>query len=210
MRDLVIYGAGGLGRETAAIVARLNEKHRLWNFLGFLDDAKNAKPAASGLKVLGGLDFIRSFASPLDVAIAVAAPAGKRKLYETLKPLAHVHFPNLIDEHTEIAPCARLEEGAIVSHMCSISVDVTLGKCVFINTGSHIGHDSIVGDFCSIMSNVNVSGNVRLGENTTVGVGASILQGKTVGSNSTVGMGSIVVTNVPDNCTVFGNPARKL
>ena len=38
MHDLVIYGAGGLGREVAEIVRRINERHRFWNLLGFLDN----------------------------------------------------------------------------------------------------------------------------------------------------------------------------
>ena len=42
MHDLVIYGAGGLGREVAEIVRRINERHRFWNLLGFLDDGAEA------------------------------------------------------------------------------------------------------------------------------------------------------------------------
>ena len=54
MHDLVIYGAGGLGREVAEIVRRINERHRFWNLLGFLDDGAEAGTFSGGLPILGG------------------------------------------------------------------------------------------------------------------------------------------------------------
>lgn len=39
MKNLIIIGCGGFGREVAWLVERINEKEKHWNFLGFVDDA---------------------------------------------------------------------------------------------------------------------------------------------------------------------------
>ncbi|NLL37716.1 MAG: acetyltransferase [Fretibacterium sp.] len=210
MHDLVIYGAGGVGREVAEIVRRINERHRIWNFLGFLDDNEPAGTERENGTVLGDLEVAVNFERPLDVVIAIARPKSKKQIYEALKPLPHIHFPHIIDRDVTLSSKVHLEEGVIISHLCSLSLSVTLGRCVFLYTGSNIGHDSVIGDFCSVLSNVNVSGNVTVNSETLIGSGASILQGLRVGKNSTVGIGAVVLDDVPDNCTFLGNPAQKL
>ncbi|MBQ9565465.1 MAG: acetyltransferase [Synergistaceae bacterium] len=208
MHDLVIYGAGGLGREVAEIVRRINERHRFWNLLGFVDDAEGQENLG-GYVQLGGMDFLKTFGSPLDVALAIASPKAKRRIYGELKVCPHIHFPSVIDVDVTLSSRIEMEEGVILSHFCSVSVETRLGRCVFLNTGTHIGHDTVIGDFCSIMPSVDISGNVTVGEETLIGVGSVILQGKKIGARATVGMGSVVLADVPDNCTVLGNPARK-
>ena len=75
MHDLVIYGAGGLGREIAEVVRRINEQHYVWNFLGFVDDALSPPaPVWEGREVLGNMDFIRTFRGPLDVVLGIGSP----------------------------------------------------------------------------------------------------------------------------------------
>ena len=38
MKNLIIFGAGGFGRETAWAVERINKISPTWNLLGFMDD----------------------------------------------------------------------------------------------------------------------------------------------------------------------------
>ena len=40
MKDIAIYGAGGLGREVACLIRMINESKEIpeWNFIGFFDD----------------------------------------------------------------------------------------------------------------------------------------------------------------------------
>jgi acetyltransferase-like isoleucine patch superfamily enzyme len=49
---------------------------------------------------------------------------------------------------------------------------------------------------------------VSIGKGSVVGAGAIILPELAVGLNSVVGAGAVVTRDVPDNCLVFGNPAR--
>lgn len=47
-----------------------------------------------------------------------------------------------------------------------------------------------------------------IGDNVFLGAGCKILGDVTIGNNVVVGANSLVVTSVPDNCTVVGVPAR--
>ena len=55
LKNLVIIGAGGAGRETALIVEEINSVSKKWNLLGFIDDNKGLKGKyINGYKVIGG------------------------------------------------------------------------------------------------------------------------------------------------------------
>ena len=38
MKNIVIIGAGGVGREVSLIIQQINELEQTWNLLGFIDD----------------------------------------------------------------------------------------------------------------------------------------------------------------------------
>jgi acetyltransferase EpsM len=103
---------------------------------------------------------------------------------------------------------ACLAEGVVVSPFCFVASGASLETCCFLNVGSMVGHDSVLGPFCSVMPDVNISGGVTIKARAFIGVGAKILQGLSVGSDAVAGIGSIVVSNVRDGTTVMGNPAK--
>ena len=47
-----------------------------------------------------------------------------------------------------------------------------------------------------------------IGNGVIVGVGASILGNIYVGNNARIGAGSVVLKNLPSNCTAVGVPAK--
>jgi serine O-acetyltransferase len=94
----------------------------------------------------------------------------------------------------------------------------TIGKGVFIDHGMGvvIGETAIVGDYCLIYQNVTLGGTGKqtgkrhptLGKNVIVGTGAKVLGNINIGNNVRVGAGSIVLRDVPNDCTVVGIPGR--
>ena len=94
----------------------------------------------------------------------------------------------------------------------------TIGKGVFIDHGMGvvIGETAIVGDRCLIYQNVTLGGTGKqtgkrhptLGENVIVGTGAKILGNINIGNDVRIGAGSIVLRDVPNDCTVVGVPGR--
>ena len=208
MQNLVIYGAGGLGRELLGLLRAIDPDHERWRFLGFIDDAPTAEDSPRDEAVVGDKAWLTSVDEPTAVVLGIASPSVKATLYAELTKNPHIFFPVLVHPLAYVEPSASLAPGTVVSPFCFVAVNAQLGICTFLNAASQVGHDSCLGDFSSVMPSVNISGNVSIGTKTLIGVGSKILQGLTVGSNSTVGIGSVVLSNVPDHSTVMGYPAR--
>ncbi|MEW5820456.1 MAG: serine O-acetyltransferase [Cyanobacteriota bacterium] len=94
----------------------------------------------------------------------------------------------------------------------------TIGKRFFIDHGMGvvIGATTIVGDDCLLYQGVTLGGTGKetgkrhptLGNNVVVGSGAKVLGNITIGNNVRIGAQSVVITDVPNNCTVVGVPGR--
>ena len=55
MKNIVIIGAGGFGREVKVLVDDINKIRSTYNFLGFYDDGIEKGTLVNGYKVLGGI-----------------------------------------------------------------------------------------------------------------------------------------------------------
>lgn len=94
----------------------------------------------------------------------------------------------------------------------------TIGKRFFIDHGMGvvIGATTIIGDDCLVYQGVTLGGTGKetgkrhptLGDKVVVGSGAKVLGNINIGNNVRIGAGSVVITDVPDNCTVVGIPGR--
>ncbi len=94
----------------------------------------------------------------------------------------------------------------------------TIGKGLFIDHGMGvvIGETTEIGDNCTLYQGVTLGGTGKetgkrhptLGDHVMVGSGAKILGPFRVGSNSKIAAGAVVLSEVPDNSTCVGVPAR--
>jgi serine O-acetyltransferase len=93
-----------------------------------------------------------------------------------------------------------------------------IGRGVFIDHGMGvvIGETAIVGHYALIYQGVTLGGTGKgggkrhptLGENVVVGAGAKVLGNIDVGDGVRIGAGSVVLRDVPADCTVVGIPGR--
>ena len=74
----------------------------------------------------------------------------------------------------------------------------------------HIAHNCRVGQSSMIASSVILCGGVKVGDRCWISPHSTILQHLTIGANSTIGMGAVVIRNVKESTTVFGNPATDI
>ena len=89
---------------------------------------------------------------------------------------------------------------------------------MFIDHGNGviIGETTIIGDNVTLYQGVTLGGTGKeqgkrhptIGNNVMISAGAKVLGSFTVGENSKIGAGSVVLTEVPPNCTVVGVPGR--
>lgn len=100
----------------------------------------------------------------------------------------------------EIHPAARIGGGFFIDH----------------GNGVVIGETAIVGENVTLFHQVTLGGTGKetgkrhptLKDNIVVGGGAKILGNITIGNNVYVGANSVVLRDVPDDCTVVGIPGR--
>lgn len=212
MKRLVIYGAGGFGREVAWLVERINNNHVEWNVLGFIDDVKTEMygKTINGLSVLGGKEWFDTHKDEVYVTCAMGKSQSRHKIYSSLELLSHVKLATLVDPSVLMADTSSIGEGSIVCCGSRIMTNVTLGKGVVLNTGSAVGHDSVLDDYCTLLTNVMISGTVKIGENVEIGSGAFVLEFKTVGRDIIIAPLSSVLTDITASGIYAGNPARRI
>tara|TARA_A100001037_G_C15153911_1_gene642020 strand:- start:13714 stop:14634 length:921 start_codon:yes stop_codon:yes gene_type:complete len=120
-----------------------------------------------------------------------------------VKPDA-IRFPSLggviIEDNVEIGNNCVISRGTFG--------DTILGKRVLINDLAHIGNEVFISEGAVVTANTDVSSRVKIGKGCWIGQSASIRQGHVIGDGATVGMGAVVITDVPDDATVLGVPAK--
>lgn len=88
----------------------------------------------------------------------------------------------------------------------------TIGPGLFIQHGfATVIAAKSIGKDCWINQQVTIgfsngTDSPSLLDNVTINAGAKVIGNITVGANAKVGAGTVVVKNVPDNCTVVGGP----
>ena len=206
-KSFIVYGAGGLGREVR-ILAELSGR---WEkFMGFIDDGIRPGNPCDEAIILGGFEYLKSIRHDVDLLVGIANTKIKASIFKRTEGYSNIKTPTLIASDSYIEKDAVIGEGSIIGHFCFVSTKARLGRGTFLNTAAQVGHDSSLGDFCSLMPTVNISGNVTIGKETFFGVQSLILQGLTVGERAIIGAGSVAIKDVPPNCTVAGSPARVL
>lgn len=108
----------------------------------------------------------------------------------------------------------------LARHLTGIEIHpgAKIGRCLFIDHGMGIvfGETAEIGDNCTIYHQVTLGGTGKdtgkrhptIGNNVLIGAGAKILGPVYIGDNSRIAAGSVVLQNLPANCTAAGVPAN--
>ena len=210
MRPLVLYGAGGLGREVALLVRAANAQSPTWDLLGFVDDG--AENGAVGCDLLGGFDALAQLAGER-VDLAVAITIGNINTLELLSIRISETLPG-VEAVDLVHPDASVHADAIESGRGNIIAagarlaNVTLGSFNVINMNTVLGHDVNLGDFNLIHPGAVLNGEVEVGSRVTIGAGSVIIPRVSIGDGATIAIGAVVGRPVKAGEIVAGNPAR--
>jgi sugar O-acyltransferase (sialic acid O-acetyltransferase NeuD family) len=212
VRDLLILGAGGSGREVAEAIEDINSLGRKWNLLGFLDDdAEKHGKEFNGHPVLGAISTAVQYLN--SEFVVVLGNHRDLKLTKTVLDrlsLGDARFATIVHPTARLSKHAELGPGTMVLPNCVITANARIGRHVLLLFGSQIGHDCTVEDYVVIAPNAVLAGGVCVREGCYIGANATLLQKTTIGPWSCVGMGAAVFSNVGAHSTVVGNPARLL
>lgn len=211
-KRIAIYGAGGLGREVAGGIYRINAQGgEQWELVGFYDDhiPVGTKVSHYG-KVLGGMSALNAVDEPLSLAIAVGSPQTRKLIHNSITN-PRISFPNIIAPSFKVLDpkTFSIGKGNIIQDNCSVTCDVSIGDFNVLNGSNVVGHDVRIGDYNVLMPSVHISGAVQIGECNLLGVDSIVLQQVTIGKNVTLGAGSVMMTKPKDGFTYIGVPAKK-
>lgn len=102
------------------------------------------------------------------------------------------------------------------------SMGTDLGKGAFFETppllphhlnGIIVSHYARIGKNCTIFQQVTIAEGKEkkaaiIGDNCLIGAGAKIIGNVKIGNNVKIGANAVVVTDIPDDCTAVGVPAK--
>jgi len=130
--------------------------------------------------------------------------------FKIYKELPHLNYINIIHPSAIVAASVKLNEGIVIAANTVVNPFAEIGTGVIINTSAIIEHECVIGNFSHVAPGATLCGNVKLGIRCFIGANSVIKQGVTIGDDVIVGAGSVVISDIPDNQTVVGNPARIL
>ncbi len=211
MKDIIIIGAGGLGKEVAQLIKDINKEKKIWNILGYIDDTPEKHGTLiNDTVVLGDFNWIEK--ENRKNLWAVCALGNPRDKFNLIKKASaeNIHYATLIHPNAKISKYSQIGFDCIICGNTFISVNTKIGNHICINPGCGIGHDTVIEDYSSLYWNVSLSGNVIIRKGCEIGSKATVIQKKTVGKWSILGAGSVVIRDIPSFCTAVGVPAKPI
>jgi len=207
MKDLVIIGAGGFGRETLALVEEINDAKPTWNFVGFIADSSDGT-IPEGYEVIGNVEYLKSM-NPKPYAVIAIASAAVRERIANECGAAGVPFATLIHPNVSFkGSLCTVGEGSILCDRVCLAVNAHVGKHCIMNMGSGLGHDTVLGDYVSMMSETITGGDTVIGKGSYFGLRCTIINQINITENCTFGAGAVVVKDATVPGTYVGVPAK--
>ena len=214
MERILIYGAGGFGREVAWLAQSVAFREERCPVACFIDDR------------IGISDTIINDIEVLSLARAKDAYPGGcvvsgigvpkiRELTMNKASDAGFRFTTLVHPRVEMSKWVEVGMGTIICAGNILTTNISLGRHVQINLDCTIGHDVIMDDYATLAPGVHVSGRVHIGKRVYIGTGAVIINGiegapLVIGEDAIIGAGACVISSVPPGQTWGGVPARLL
>lgn len=208
MKQLIIIGAGGMGRTIYDMAIENGGYKKDYIVKGFIDDNLNALEGFENYPPVIGT--IKEYSVEQDdVFVCSIGGTSRRACMESIINRGG-EFITLIHPTSRIGTNVHIGKGCYIGAFTIVAADAYIDDYNFIQSHTIIGHDVRIGKWNRIDSFVFFVGGTSLGEGCMVHTRAMINHEVSVGNNAHIGACSLVLNNVEDNTTVFGVPARRI
>lgn len=209
MKNLIIIGARGFGREVYNLALKCKEVNGDFEIKGFLDDKIDALEGFLNYPSI--IDSVENYIPEMnDVFVCALGDVYYKKKYTDIILNKKGKFISLIHPGATIYSNAIIGERAIITGNVLISCDTQIGNDVIIHAGTIIGHDVKIGNNCSLGARTFFGGFAKIEDFVTLHPNSSVLPHVIVRSKTIIGISSVVIKNTPSNVTLHGNPATIL
>jgi sugar O-acyltransferase (sialic acid O-acetyltransferase NeuD family) len=229
MKNLIIIGAGGFGREVLMMAVDNPCCNVDWTIKGFLDNRPGILDGfvQDANKVAYAMDYSEEkraryrrdypvLGDPLtyvpqegDVFLCALGDPAERRKYAAALIEKGAEFIRLVHPLAAVSTFASIGLGSIIGAYVSLSPDCRIGQHVTISTYTAVAHDTTIADWVEIGAHCLIAGNVSISAGARIHPGSIITAKSRIGENAVVAAGSVVFKNVNANTTVLGNPARR-
>ncbi len=208
MNNLIIIGAGGMGRTMYDMARESVGYETEFVIKGFIDDNINALDNFAGYPpMLGRISDYQ----PQEGDVFICSIGGEfRKTCISSIVERGGEFIPLIHNTARIGTNVKFGKGNMIGAFTTVAADARIGDYNFIQSYSIIGHDVVIGDWNRIDSHVMCIGGIKIGNHNMIHTSAVINHNVVVGNDTKIAACCLVTSNVEDNWTVFGNPMRRL
>lgn len=139
-------------------------------------------------------------------------------LYPSFRVMLHYRVAHRLYLKKHYFLARYISQRAVRKTGIEIHPGAVIGTGFFIDHGSGviIGETTVIGNNVTLYQGVTLGGTGKetgkrhptIEDNVMISAGAKILGSFTIGRNSKIGAGSVVLEEVPPNCTVVGVPGR--
>lgn len=203
MKNIVIIGAGDLGKEVVWLIEDINKIKPTYVILGFLDDDKDKEGGEFyGYRVLGNIAQLEAVAAkaPLCAVIAIQNGSIRKKIRE--EHSSFTEWESIVHPTAVIAPTSPVGRGSIVFPHVTVSVDTRLGEFGLFYINSAVCNDCRIGDYVSLMSGASVSERAEIGDECFLAAGSTVYPHKKLGRRVEVGVEATASRDYADGSEV--------
>jgi sugar O-acyltransferase (sialic acid O-acetyltransferase NeuD family) len=202
-KEIVILGTGGFAHETVEVI----KAQKSYQPIGFIENMDTSKTDGkiAGLQVYW-IEQLPQFVERC-VGICCLATTKRDRIIRQADEYG-LSSAKIIHPSAVISESCQLEEGLLICQSVVVASNTVVGRHVRLNRGVLVGHDTHIGDYCTIQPAANIAGFSRLGEKVYVGMGATILEHIEIGAGSVIAAGAVVTRDVPPKTLVMGVPAH--
>lgn len=175
MKNIVIIGAGDLGKEIVWLIEDINRIKPTYLISGFLDDdeQKHGKEFC-WYKVLGGLDRLEEISNKMQLyaVVAVKDSTVRKRIVE--EHPSFTHWETIMHPRATVAGSSSVGEGSILFPNVTVSVDSKLGRFGIYYIQSTVGNDCVIGDFVTALYSAAVLEHSKIADGVLLPVGTCV------------------------------------
>lgn len=205
MKRLAILGASGHGKVVADTAECCG-----WQAVEFFDDAWPELQKNGVWPVVGDTAALMRRLADFDgVLVAIGSNRIRHTKLLELRA-AGACLVTLVHPSATVSRYAVIGEGAVVFAGVVVNAEARINLGGILNTGCSIDHDCLLGDAVHISPGARLAGGVQVGDLSWIGIGASVRQLVRIGERVMIGAGSAVVSDISNDVTVAGVPAKRM
>lgn len=208
MKKIVLLGAGGHCKSVIDVIKKMN----CFDEIVITDPVIKRGTKILGCDVVGTDDCLEElYRQKFEYAFITVGSIGINQIRFKLADKASgfgFKFPVIQDPSAVVSDSAVIGDGTFIGKNAVINAEAKIGNHCIINTGAIIEHECVVGDFAHISVGTTLCGQVRVGNNCMIGSRSTVIQCLNIGENCIVGAGAVVISDLTNDNTAVGVPAK--